>query len=129
MTVLIISIVMGLFFIGCGYLVKAYPDLIAGYNTMPEAKKKKFDIEGFSTMMKKNLIVQGITIIALAVLFKLFRVEEEMFSIIVLKSVVFVGMVILIVKGQKYDGNRSAKPSVKPPTEEDYQEMIEKLNE
>ena len=125
MTILIINTITGLFLIGVGYAVKAYPDLIAGYNTMPAEKKKKVDIVGLSTMMKKNLIVQGITIIVLSVIFAFLRIDSGFVMIVVILA----GCGICIVKGQKYDGNRSAKPSVKPPTEEDYNKMLDELKE
>lgn len=52
----------GLLLIGLGYLVKKYPDLIAGYNTMPKTQKEKFDIRGYSSLMKKAFIVVGLAI-------------------------------------------------------------------
>ena len=125
---MIINIFTALIIIGCGYAIKAYPDLIAGYNTMSEARKKKVDIVGLSTFMKKSCIRIGVTMIVLSILMALFGFEI-MISFGVVFSVSIVGTIIMVIKAQRYDGNRPAKPSVKPPTEEDYQEMIEKLNE
>lgn len=36
----ITNLIVGLFMIGLGFLVKSYPNMIAGYNTMPKDKKK-----------------------------------------------------------------------------------------
>jgi len=36
----ILNLIVGLFMIGIGFLVKSSPDLIAGYNTMPKEEKK-----------------------------------------------------------------------------------------
>ncbi|PIQ21956.1 MAG: hypothetical protein COW65_05805 [Cytophagales bacterium CG18_big_fil_WC_8_21_14_2_50_42_9] len=58
-----ISIVVGLLVVGLGFLVKRYPELIAGYNTMPKSDKERFDIKGFSLLMKKTFIIAGLIII------------------------------------------------------------------
>ena len=120
---LIINSLTGLFLIGLGYAVKAYPDLIAGYNTMSESKKIRFDIDGFSTKMKKNLVIQGRAIIVLSVLFTLFRVDK-MFSLHLMTVVMVVGCVFLFVGNRKYI---KKPPPVKPPTIEDYDKLMEKL--
>ena len=56
---------MGLLLIMLGYLVKKHPDMIAGYNTMPKARKEKFDIKGYSSLMKKAFIMVGLAIMLL----------------------------------------------------------------
>ena len=48
---MVLNIVTGLFLIGMGILVKSYPNLISGYNTLPPEKKKKVDIKGISTFL------------------------------------------------------------------------------
>ena len=60
----ILNIIVGLFMIGIGFLVKSTPSLIAGYNTMPDDKKKNVDIVGLSTFMRNSLIIIGLSIIA-----------------------------------------------------------------
>ncbi|MGV8091293.1 MAG: DUF3784 domain-containing protein [Mangrovibacterium sp.] len=66
----ILNLIVGLFMIGIGFLVKSAPDLIAGYNTMPQDKKKNVDIEGLSTFMRNGLITIGLSIIIGYYLFK-----------------------------------------------------------
>ena len=123
-----INIITGLVIIGCGYAVKSNPDLIAGYNTMSEAEKKKVDVEGLSTAMKKNLIVQGVIIIALSILFKLFRVNV-MFPIFLITVVVLIGCGVLIVTSRKYYNKKHDNPSIEPPTVADYNKMLDELKE
>lgn len=59
----VVNLIIGAFFIGLGFLVKANPILIAGYNTMPEEKRKNVDIDGLSTVMKNYMIAMGIALI------------------------------------------------------------------
>jgi hypothetical protein len=41
-----------LILIAFGFLVKLFPNLIAGYNTLPADKKKNVDVDGLSTLMR-----------------------------------------------------------------------------
>ncbi|AFL82764.1 hypothetical protein Belba_0093 [Belliella baltica DSM 15883] len=50
------AIYTGLFLIGLGFLVKAFPNLIAGYNTMSQKQKENVDIEGLATFMRNALL-------------------------------------------------------------------------
>ena len=60
----------GIILIICGILVKINPDLIAGYNTLSEADKKKVDIKRLSTYMHNGLIIIGaVSIIAAIIMF------------------------------------------------------------
>lgn len=56
-------LILGLFFMGIGFAVKAFPDLIAGYNTLTKAQKENIDIKGLSTHIRNSLIVMGLLII------------------------------------------------------------------
>ena len=60
----ILNLIFGLFMIGMGFLVKSFPNLIAGYNTMPKNKKENVDIVGLSTYMRNSFIIIGLTIIS-----------------------------------------------------------------
>jgi hypothetical protein len=62
-TIELINILTGIFLIGSGFLVKRFPDLIAGYNTMSDERKKNVDIHGLSSLMRNGLIIIGLTII------------------------------------------------------------------
>ena len=59
---------IGLLFIICGLLVKKYPNLIAGYNSMSAEEKKKIDIKKFSNFLHNGLIIIGALVIIVRVL-------------------------------------------------------------
>ncbi|MBL6445423.1 DUF3784 domain-containing protein [Fulvivirga sp. 29W222] len=48
-----VNIGIGLFRIACGFLVKKYPSLISGYNTI--SQKKKVNIDGLSTWIRNAI--------------------------------------------------------------------------
>lgn len=66
---ILISIV-SLSLILCGFLVKRFPMLIAGYNTMSAAKKKQVDIKGLSTFLCRCLVIMGAGMWLLYLLFR-----------------------------------------------------------
>ena len=115
MTTLIINIIIGLFFVGIGFLVKSVPNLIAGYNTMSDDEKQNVDIAGLSAFMKKGFIIMGGLIIVSALLTKIFRLEMEV-DMIVLIFIMLVGFGIVFIKGQdfnpKYDSKKKKKISL-----------------
>lgn len=51
---------VGVFLIGLGFLVKAFPNLISGYSIMSQEEKDKIDIKGFSTALRNFLIIWGV---------------------------------------------------------------------
>lgn len=101
----ILNLIVGLFMIGIGFLVKSAPGLIAGYNTMPKDKKKNVDIEGLSTFMRNGLIALGLSIIIGYYLFKWIGFTMIANSMILI--VTLVGVTILVIKSQKFDHNKS----------------------
>jgi len=105
----VMSLNLGLFFIGLGFLVKAVPDLIAGYNTMSKEQKVNVDILGLSTFMRNVLIVIGLIIIAGNFLLRL--LEFPMIASLLTFIVPFVGIPFLIVKAQKFDHNKQGSKS------------------
>lgn len=50
----------GIIIIAIGFFVKAFPNLISGYNMMSQQEKDKIDIKGFSTALRNLLIVWGV---------------------------------------------------------------------
>ena len=62
-----IHILTGVFLIVVGLLVKRFPMLIAGYNTMPAEKKKNVDVAGLSSFMRRHLVIIGALWVLLAV--------------------------------------------------------------
>jgi hypothetical protein len=96
--------------IGIGFLVKAYPNLIAGYNTMSKERKESVDIEGLSTMMRNGLIAIGITIILGNFLFKWIGLTQYASNIIL--AVTFIGTIFLVISAQKYDHSKKKNSSL-----------------
>jgi len=101
----IITLITGFLFIGLGFLAKAFPGLIAGYNTMSKEKKKKVDIEGLTTYMRNGFIIIGSVIIAGYYIFRLIGLDE-IANIVMLISILG-GVIILVIGAQKYDHNEN----------------------
>ena len=57
------NFIVGSLLVVLGFLVKKYPDLIAGYNTMSPEQKEKVDIDGLSTHMRNSLVVIGALVV------------------------------------------------------------------
>lgn len=103
----ILIVFVGLFMIGIGFLVKSFPNLIAGYNTMPKEKKQNVNIEGLSAMMRDGFIAIGVLIIIGYFFFKwmgLIMIANSMILIVIL-----IGTTIILIKAQKFDHNKSNK--------------------
>lgn len=99
------NLIVGLFMIGMGFLVKSAPGMIAGYNTMPKDKKKNVDIEGLSTFMRNGLITIGLSIIIGYHLFEWIGFTMIANSIILI--VTLVGVTILVINARKFDHNEN----------------------
>ena len=102
-----LNLIVGLFMIGIGFLVKSTPDLIAGYNTMSKEKKKNVDIERLSAFMRNGLITMGLSIIIGYYLLKWIGFTMIANSMILI--VPFVGVTILVLNAQKFDHNKTKK--------------------
>ena len=102
-----LNLIVGLFMIGIGFLVKSSPDLISGYNTMSKDKKKNVDIEGLSTFIRNGLIAIGISIIIGYYLFRWIGIT--LISNSMLLIVTLVGVTILVIQAQRFDHNKNKK--------------------
>ncbi|HNW56473.1 MAG TPA: DUF3784 domain-containing protein [Bacteroidales bacterium] len=100
----ILNIIVGLFMIGIGFLVKSSPSLIAGYNTMSDDKKKNVDIIGLSTYMRNSLIIIGLSIIAGYYLFKWIGFTVIADSMILIATLI--GVLIMVINAQRFDKNK-----------------------
>ena len=100
----ILNIIVGLFMIGIGFLVKSTPSLIAGYNTMSDDKKKNVDIVGLSTYMRNSLIIIGLSIIAGYYFFKWIGFAVIADSMILI--VTLIGVLIMVINAQRFDKNK-----------------------
>lgn len=103
----ILTLITGAFMIALGFLVKAVPGLIAGYNTMPAEQKKNVDIEGLSGFKRNGLIAIGSGIIAGYFIFKwlgYITIANAMILVVTLT-----GVTLLVIFAQKYDHNQHKK--------------------
>ena len=91
--------------VAMGFLVKAFPNLIAGYNTMPKDKKKNVYIDGLSTYVRNGFITMGLSIIVGCYLFEWFGFTMIADSMILI--VTLVGVTILVINAQRFDHNKS----------------------
>jgi len=104
----IINLITGLSLIGVGFLVKRFPDLIAGYNTMSTEQKKNVDIDGLSTFMRNALIGIGTTLIVAYYLFKLVGLNTKSYPIVLI-ILVGVGVMVMVIIAQKFDHNNKKR--------------------
>lgn len=82
---LLVSIIL----IICGFLVKKYPDLIAGYNTLSPSEKAKIDSKGLALFLKQVLIGLGTLNLVSFLLLTLYHVSD--------KNILYFNSVLLIV--------------------------------
>ena len=99
-----IHILTGVFLIVVGLLVKRFPMLIAGYNTMPAEKKKNVDIAGLSSFMRRHLVIIGALWVLLAVVLNLTGQQDALPVVYVIYLPVYV--VWMLVRAQRYDHNK-----------------------
>lgn len=98
---MITIIIIGSFLIALGFLVKSYPNLIAGYNTLPEEQKKNVDIESLSTLIRNGLILTGASVIGGYFLFSLLGFTHIANSIVIVA--ILVGVSIIVAKAQRFN--------------------------
>ncbi len=99
-----VHLIAGLFFIGLGLLVKAYPGLIAGYNTLSPEKKKNVDIDGLSRYVRNGLIIMGVAIMVGYLLFR--WAGWTILANMVILIVTLVGSVILMMSANRFNFNK-----------------------
>ena len=92
------------FVIVCGLLVKRFPMLISGYNTLPKEKRKNVDIDGLSSFMRRHLVIIGGLLILFTTILELTG-QQEAFSII-LAVYLPVYVIWMVVRAQRYDHNK-----------------------
>ena len=100
----IFNLIFGLCMIGVGFLVKAFPDIIAGYSTMSKAEKKNVDIKRASTFIRNGLIITGLIIIAGYYLLRWIGLSAFANSIAIISTLA--GTTIIVIMAQKFDHNK-----------------------
>jgi len=91
MTLLFVA--AGLFLMILGVLVKKYPNLLAGYNTMPESKKKEIDIEKVSAISRNGMVLSGAAVIDVSIIM-CFLETPAITQVIIFTLIITIGIVI-----------------------------------
>ena len=95
------ELITGTILIITGFLVKKFPDLIAGYNSLTDTQKKKVNIDGLSSMMRNYLIAIGILVILIGLVMSILEVKQH-YSIMIISLVIVFAVIFMISKSQKY---------------------------
>lgn len=98
-----ILLLTGALLIVVGLLVKRFPMLIAGYNTLPAEKKKNVDIEGLASFMRRHLVIMGALWILFTTVLELTGQTDTLAAIYVIYLLPYV--VWMLVRAQRYDHN------------------------
>ena len=96
----IVNSMTGVFLIILGLLVKKYPALIAGYNTMSDKEKALTDIDGLSSMIRAGCIIMGIVLCISELLLQI--TELSGFSVGVMISILTLGAFCMAFLAQGY---------------------------
>lgn len=95
---------ISLFLVALGFLLRRYPILIAGYNTMSAKEKENVDIKGLSAFMCRCLVAMGVSLSGsyyFCVWMQWWMMVEWVPAVVPLFFIVY-----MLVKAQKYDHNR-----------------------
>jgi len=99
-----VIIFVGAILILLGILIKhaRMYNLISGYSSMPSEKRIKFDINGFSTLMRNCLVLIGLVLIVGHLFFKWIGWETVSGAV---GLIVIPILIYLVVIGQSYNGD------------------------
>lgn len=95
-----VNLGLGFFLILIGFLVKKYPELLAGYNTMSESEKQAIDINKVSSLARNGLILTGATVIDSSVIMYFLKSSEEQQALVV-AGIILLGVIILSILANK----------------------------
>ncbi|WP_034039986.1 DUF3784 domain-containing protein [Wocania ichthyoenteri] len=105
---LFVETFIGLIFIICGLLVKKYPNLIAGYNSMSADEKKKIDIKKFLSLLHNGLIITGALVIIARVVFYFLEVTL-LYRLLVGTIIIVFGLLYTLINAKKTKNNVTFK--------------------
>ena len=100
----ITNLIVGGFLIILGLLIKRFPNLLAGYNTMTKEQQRKVDIKGITSVIRTCLIVAGYIIIIGSLMSILFNINKVAIYLIPVSIIVF--FPYLLIKAQKHNHNK-----------------------
>ena len=77
-------------------IVKQYPNLLAGYNTLSEDKKKEIDIEKVSTIARNVIVLTGAAVIDASIIMYFIEVSKKI-QVNIISVIIILGLVVLII--------------------------------
>ncbi|MDG1778611.1 MAG: DUF3784 domain-containing protein [Flavobacteriaceae bacterium] len=86
----------GFILIVVGLLVKQYPNLLAGYNTLSEEQKKEIDIEKVSTIARNVIVLTGAAVIDASIIMYFIEVSKKI-QVNIISVIIVLGLVVLII--------------------------------
>ena len=86
----------GFMLIVVGLLVKQYPNLLAGYNTLSEEQKKEIDIEKVSTIARNVIVLTGAAVIDASIIMYFIEVSKKI-QVNIISVIIVLGLVVLII--------------------------------
>lgn len=103
------SLVVWLFaalFVLLGLLVRKYPKLIAGYNTMSPERQKLVDVKGLKAFMCRSFCIIGLLVLLVYYLLLWGGMAEMAAVLVSIIAVSVVGSVVMVAGAQRYDHRR-----------------------
>lgn len=89
-------LIAGLIVILSGFLVKKYPHLLAGYNTMHEEQKKEIDIDKVAKIARNVLVLTGAAVIDASCIMYFLNVAQKT-QININIGLIVLGLTVLII--------------------------------
>lgn len=86
----------GVMLIIVGLLVKQYPNLLAGYNTLSKEQKKEIDIEKVSTIARNVIVLTGAAVIDASIIMYFIEVSKKI-QVNIISVIIVLGLVVLII--------------------------------
>lgn len=94
---------LAVLFVVLGLLVRKYPKLIAGYNTMSPERQKKVDAKGLAVFMCRSFCMMGLLVVVLYYLLTWGGMNREAAVLVSMLLVPMLGAVYILVGVQRYD--------------------------
>lgn len=93
-------------FVLLGLLVRKYPKLIAGYNTMSPERQKQVDVKGLTAFMCRTFCIIGLLVVLVYYLLLWDGIAEMAARLVSIIAVPVVGSVVMVAGAQRYDHGR-----------------------
>ena len=100
----VVVIVFSLAWVGIGWSMKKYPELIAGYNTMSPEKKRNVDIQAVGNLFYRGFCIMAALMVALYFSLQLAGLPMQT-AMVGFLAVIFLGTPVLLIMARKCDKN------------------------